>query len=1048
MPNDKNPKPRRYLGVMVSSTFTDLEQHRAALIKAIDGEGLKHETMENDSAKPAVDVIDSSLEMVRGASAYILVIGQKYGQTPSGQKNPGKLSITELEFDEALRLDRPILLFIMGDKHPLVKADVETNAAKRRKLNAFRERAKQMRPGSPDRVYATFDNLEEFTSKAIHAVAGLRRYLDEQQTAAPEADPTPAPPAFYAEPPYITSHNFVGRQAQLDVLSDWAVPADAHPVLLFDAIGGSGKSMLTWEWTTKHATQVRGNWAGRFWYSFYERGAIMADFCRRALAYMTGKPLDSFRSMKTPELGKLLLHHLQHRPWLLVLDGLERVLVAYHRFDAAQVTDDEASEPTDQIAHRDPCAAIRPEDDDLLRTLAAATPSKLLITSRLVPRVLLNTANQSIPGVLRVSLPGLRPVDAEALLRSCGVSGASEPIQNYLKSHCDCHPLVTGVLAGLINDYLPDKGNFDAWAADRTGGGQLNLANLDLVQKRNNILKAALDALSEKSRQLLSILALLSEAVDYPTLKALNPHLPPEPEEVEEPSDPESWSLWQEMSDKDKEQAQQEYQAAIQRRMEYEQVFEARLRSPEFLAAPQELANTVHDLERRGLLQYDGHTKRYDLHPVVRGIAAGGLRPDEKDSYGQRVVDYFSEQDHSPYDEAETLEDVHDGLHIVRTLLKMGRYQQACDSYRGDLSNALLFNLEANAEVLSLLRPFFPEGWATLPNAVDESSASYLANDAANALDKVAELEEALAAYGASLTAELRQAAWSEVGTRLRNISLSLSNRNRLAQEDRCLLLNLNLATQSNDKETLFLARLFRFQQLTRIGQRAGATAIWDLLDPTGRDWSRPVYRPGDAELDYAQFRFWQGDLSEERLVHVEQLAKTGKNRRVVRLLHGLRGEWHLERGEWALAAESLREAVSMARGVGQADADAEAQLALAKFQLGELAEPRREAEQFANAKLPFHRALGDLWLAIGDREQAKKHALAAYKWAWADGEPYANRYALNRARALLEKLDAEIPKLPPYHPAKHEKLPWEDEVAAAIEKLRAEKEAKNREKD
>ena len=132
--------------------------------------------------------------------------------------------------------------------------------------------------------------------------------------------------------------------------------------------------------------------------------------------------------------------------------------MAYHRFDAAEVRDEEANQPTDQIAHRDPCAAIRPEDDDLLRALAAATPSKLLITSRLVPRVLLNPARQPIPGVLRVALPGLRPADAEALLRSCGVTGDSEAIQNYLKSHCDCHPLVTGVLGGIINDYLPGQG--------------------------------------------------------------------------------------------------------------------------------------------------------------------------------------------------------------------------------------------------------------------------------------------------------------------------------------------------------------------------------------------------------------------------------------------------------------------------------------------------------------------------------------------------------------------------------------------------------------
>src|ERR1035441_1168718 len=293
MPDDTHPVPRRYLGVMLSSTFTDLKEHRAALIKAIKGQGLTDVAMENDSAKPDVDVIDSSLQMVRDASAYIGVISRKYGQTPlCPARNPNQLSITELEFNEAQRLGRPILLFIMGDKHLLREADVETDPGKKEKLNAFRERAKQMKPDSPvHRVYATFDSLEDFTAKAIHAVAGLRRYLDEKGPQQQTPDPIPAPPAFYAEPAYIGSHKFVGRQAQLDVLSDWAIPADAHPVILFDAIGGSGKSMLTWEWTTQYAAKVRADWAGRFWYSFYERGGIMAALCRRALASITREPL-------------------------------------------------------------------------------------------------------------------------------------------------------------------------------------------------------------------------------------------------------------------------------------------------------------------------------------------------------------------------------------------------------------------------------------------------------------------------------------------------------------------------------------------------------------------------------------------------------------------------------------------------------------------------------------------------------------------------------------------------------------------------------------
>jgi len=115
--------------------------------------------------------------------------------------------------------------------------------------------------------------------------------------------------------------------------------------------------MLTWEWTTKHATAVRSDWAGRFWYSFYEKGAIMADFCQRALAYMTRKPLEDLAKKKTPELKDELLRQLHAKPWLLILDGLERVLVAYHRVDAAEIPDEEANAPIDKIANRNPCDA-------------------------------------------------------------------------------------------------------------------------------------------------------------------------------------------------------------------------------------------------------------------------------------------------------------------------------------------------------------------------------------------------------------------------------------------------------------------------------------------------------------------------------------------------------------------------------------------------------------------------------------------------------------------------------------------------------------------
>ena len=810
----------------------------------------------------------------------------------------------------------------------------------------------------------------------------------------------PTPPAFHAEPAYLGSHKFVGRRAELETLDDWAQPSDSHPMLLFEAIGGTGKSMLTWHWVKHHATAIRDNWAGRFWFSFYERGATLESFCRHALAYMTEQPLESFAKIKTPELSKQLLAELKAKPWLIVFDGLERILVTYNRSDAAELSDEAAENPEDKIADRDPLAAIRPEDDELLKALSGAGPSKLLLSSRLVPRALFNKSNQPIRGVRRVPLEGLRPADAEALLRSesCGnISGDSGRIRSFLQEHCGCHPLVIGVLAGLINQPAPWRGDFDAWEKAPDGGGKLNLADLDLIQKRNHILKSALAVLPEKSRALLSTLSLLSEAADTELLVEFNPH-------VEE--DDAGQLLW----------------------------------------------STVADLEARGFLQFDRNQKHYDLHPVVRGIVAGGLRPEETEAYGERVVDHFSSRPHDPWEEAETIDDVHNGLQVVRTLLRMRRQQDACDAYCGDLARALIFNLEAHAEILALLKDFFPDGWDHLPEGLKTGQGSYLQNEAAIALDRIRLFDISLAAFGAALREELEYENWKELQCRLSNIATNLSQQNRLVTEHRLQRLNLDLAEQLDSKEFLFRARYDLFVSVLKLGDLAAADALWKELDSMGRHWSRAVYRPGDAEGCYAEFRFRCGDLTEETLKKAERLACEGKSRATLRELHYLRGKWNLEKGEPDLAAKSFEEAVRMAResGLNREALTYETWLALARVRAGSLAgvEAREEGERLAAAvEGAANRTLALLWLELGEdgefRKSAKRHALAAYKWAWADGEPYVRRYELDQAKAILDQIGEPYPDLPDYDPAKDEEFDWEPDVRVAIEKLKVEREAK-----
>ncbi|MCK9895603.1 DUF4062 domain-containing protein [Frankia sp. AgB32] len=1037
------PTPRRYLGVMVSSTFRDLRDHRDAVIQAILGNGLHPIAMEHDSALPDVTVVESSLQKVQDAAAYIGIVGYSYGQVRSAAENPQGWSLTELEFREARRLGRPTLIFIMSGKHPVPLAAVEAGPEEFGKLALFREEVKRAsNDSSVERVYREFDSLQEFKEAVIHSVAELRPLLDAraaEETAQrnwagrDETRGIPTPPEPCADPPYIGGQCFVGRADQLGILGDWAAPADHAPVLLFDAIGGTGKSALTWEWFSHRATDVRGDWAGRFWYSFYEKGAVMTDFCRRALAYITGRPLDDFAKVKQADLTDQLLWQLRRRPWLLVLDGLERVLVAYHRHDAAQLSDEEVG-TRDIIAARDPRAAIRPLDEELLRRLAAAGPSKILITSRLVPQALLGPAGRPIPGVRCETLPGLQPVDAEALLRSYDVDGDSGTIRGYLHRHCDCHPLVTGVIAGLVLNYPRAHGQFDRWAADPAYGGGLDIGGLNLVGKRNHILHAAIDALPEPDRRLLSMLALLSEATDYDTIEALNPHLPAEPDSVPAPEEPEDDPGWADMAAGDRVAARAGYEIQARAHHAYLEARRAWERSVDRASAAQRLDDTVGELEKRGLLQIDRRNSRYDLHPVVRSVAAG-LPTGDRDLLGQRVIDHFSSRPQNPYTAAETIDDLRNPLTVIRTLLRLGRFPEASLAYTGEFADALFGGLEAYAEMLALLRPFFTHDWTTPSPELDANHQSRLVNDAGLALGNLGEHGTALAAKGAGLKIDLTERNWRYARVGLSNCAGELAHQNHLASAGRLRVLALGLAEHIGGGDS-FYPRLDMCDAYVVSGRMDDAERTWAEFSLKFRDLSERSVQAGAAVFSHACYLFERGTLTGEDLSQAVGIAAARGARRYLRGLQLLRGWWLVDRGQWADAADSLETAVRMAREVEVTDAEAETLLALARHHLGRLADPRTEAERLAALREPAHLHLAHLWQAIGDTEQAICQARAAYRYAWADGEPHVRRHDLNRATALLHSLGVEIPRLPAYDPATDPPPDWEEHATALVHDL------------
>lgn len=373
----------------------------------------------------------------------------------------------------------------------------------------------------------------------------------------------------------------------------------------------------------------------------------MRDFCAHGLAYVSGKPVEELIQKKTPALADELLPLLREKPWLLILDGLERVLVAYNRYDASHMRDEEV----DEKDRADGC--IRPSDADFLQALTGAGPSKFLLSSRLMPGALLNSFGIERPGVAHVKLTGLDPSDAEALLRSADVKGDSASIRRYLDRNFGCHPLVVGVVGGLVRNYAPAPGDFDRWVADPLGGAEPNLVEMDVVAKRNHILKIAFADLTPDSRTLLARIGFVGSEVDYATLVELSPR-------------------------------------------------RDRLTLKE---AEKWLRETLADLESRGLLQWDRARKFYDLHPVVRGYAVNSVPAEQREGVAQRLIDYFDSLPHPPWDDVATFGELENGLRVVRANLHLGRFKVAARSLL-DLGGALMYNLEAYEEYLALLRPF------------------------------------------------------------------------------------------------------------------------------------------------------------------------------------------------------------------------------------------------------------------------------------------------------------------------------------------------------
>jgi formylglycine-generating enzyme required for sulfatase activity len=109
------PNSKGQPSVYVSSTFIDLEGHRAALKTALEKARYDVECMEKYTAfdqRP----LDRCLADVAATDVYVLLIAHRYGYRPP-ENNPQRRSITQLEYEQASRHNKPRLVFTVNTDH-------------------------------------------------------------------------------------------------------------------------------------------------------------------------------------------------------------------------------------------------------------------------------------------------------------------------------------------------------------------------------------------------------------------------------------------------------------------------------------------------------------------------------------------------------------------------------------------------------------------------------------------------------------------------------------------------------------------------------------------------------------------------------------------------------------------------------------------------------------------------------------------------------------------------------------------------------------------
>ncbi|MFN0214323.1 MAG: DUF4062 domain-containing protein, partial [Saprospiraceae bacterium] len=964
---------------MVSSTSLDLPEHRKQVQDACQRQTFHPLMMEHLPAS-AAEAIFASMELVDQADIYIGVYAYRYGYVPAGHS----VSVTEMEYDRAVERKIPRLIFIMGKKHPVTIDDVEMGEAVE-KLKAFKERV------GKENIVNFFSSPEELRSLVINSISKLPKEEGSEYRFHYVSD-IPAPPQPYIAHPYVLSQakGLVGRQAELGLLTDWFTGKKGlGGVRIFNvvAIGGMGKSALTWKWFNEIAPQEQPYplMAGRMWWSFYESDAYFENFIIRALAYVGRMSIEEAKAVPPGQREDQLLAILDREPHLLVLDGLERILIAYARMDAALLADDdaydkatanylarahglsEAEKETFKDKHRLRKTAD-PRAGNFLRKLSLVRTSWILVSTRLYPFDLQRLDGNFMPGCSAISLKGLSDNDALELWRNFGVSGARDTLLPMFRSF-GSHPLLLQALAGEVARYRPAPGDFDAW---RKAKPDFNPFQLELKQAKTHVLQFALQGLSKAEWKALHTIAAFRMPAQYDTLRSL-------------------------LCGEDKPCANEDA-----------------------------LDKMLDELEDRGLIGWDRRANRYDLHPVVRGVVWSGVSEGDKQStFSALQVHFGAAPKIDDYRKVNSFEDLTPAIELYHALIGLGKLDEACAVFIHQINRATLYRLGTSRQRIELLEKLFPDGLEQLPRLLNYNIRGFICNSLSLSYSDSGEPNKSV--HYLKMGIEILEKEHDQknliIGLHNLSIALRLSGDLKAAVSTSKQVLAMSQEQEESFKEAVAWYSVGRI--LTIQGQIETPKAA---LEQSLEIFVRQKHLPGEgyANAALAQYYLLLCQPSEAQ-TYANRAWEVAYKVNLEQDLIGAtccQGQAALALGDYTIAHERLHQALIRSRAINFVQEELPALIALAELarQQGRQTEARDHLNDiweyaFRGPYPLFHADACNVLCQIerdeGNTAAAIEAATKAYRLAWCDGPPWAYHYGLENAKKHLRELGAPEPEMP-----------------------------------